>query len=181
MAGPAVPRRSGRSGRRAVVYSGGIRRLRSCTGWAVGRRQFPGYALSLGFNLRLLGGAVLVVLFAGFLGDRVAGCRAAGGAFGASGSGPSGFRDMCRGADLAADVPEPAADPAGGGRPSGAGWFLPGAAQVTGQRPGDQQLGVGGHDQPDPPVGLVRGADLGGGQPESSLQEPESVLFIEAG
>jgi hypothetical protein len=43
---------------------------------------------------------------------------------------------------------------------------LPGAAQGGGVRPGEQQLGVGGHDKADPPAGLGRGADLGGGEPD---------------
>ena len=49
---------------------------------------------------------------------------------------------------------------AGAGRRVGP--FFPGAAQVGGERAGEQQLGGGGHDQADPPVGLLGGADLGG-------------------
>ena len=71
---------------------------------------------------------------------------------------------MGGGAQVAADVGKPAADPARGKRPPGRRAGFPGAAQVSGEWPGDEQLGVGGHDQADPPVGLGGGADLGGGQ-----------------
>ena len=88
---------------------------------------------------------------------------------------------MCRGADVAADVGKPAADPSGGERAVGVRWFFPWPAQVGGVGPGDEQLGVGGHHQPDPPVGLLGGADLGGGEPEAAFEEPEGVLFVEPG
>jgi hypothetical protein len=42
--------------------------------------------------------------------------------------------------------------------------LLPGAAQVGGQRPGEQELGVRGHEDPGPAVGLAGVADLRGGQ-----------------
>src|SRR5260370_40158371 len=88
---------------------------------------------------------------------------------------------MGGGPDLAADVGKPAADPAWGARPGGVGGRFAGAAQVGGVFPGDEQLGVGGHDQADPPVGLCGGADFGGGQAEGALEEPEGVLFVETG
>jgi len=143
--------------------------------------RFWGTPLILGFNLWLFGGPARGGLVAAFLGDRVAGCGAAGGAFGASGSWPCGFGDMCRGADLPADVGKPSPYPPGGERPGGIGWFFPGAAQVGGVGPGEQQLGVGGHDKADPPAGLGGGADLGGGEPERAFQEPEGVFLVEPG
>ena len=88
---------------------------------------------------------------------------------------------MCRGADVTADVGKSAADPCGGERAAGAGWFFPGAAQVGGVGPGDEELGAGGHDQADPPVSLSGGADLGGGEPEAAFEEPEGALFVEPG
>jgi hypothetical protein len=73
---------------------------------------------------------------------------------------------MCLGADLAEDAGKPAADPSGGERAVRDWRFLPGAAQVGDVRPGEQQLGAGGRDEPDPPADLLWGADLGGGQAE---------------
>ena len=46
-----------------------------------------------------------------------------------------------------ADVPKPPADTCRGEPPRGGGAF-PGAAQVSGQRPGEAQLGMTGEDQP---------------------------------
>src|ERR1039458_7624732 len=80
-----------------------------------------------------------------------------------------------------ADVAEPAADSSGGERASGGGVFLPGAAEVGGQRPGEEELGVGGHDEPDPAACLLRGADLGGGEAEGALEGLEGVLDVESG
>jgi hypothetical protein len=59
--------------------------------------------------------------------------------------------------------------------------FLPGAAEVGGQGPGEQELGVRGHEDPDPAAGLFGGSHLGGGQPESSLQELEGMLDADTG
>src|SRR5205814_7921024 len=50
-----------------------------------------------------------------------------------------------------ADVPESAADP-GRGEPAGRGGPFPGQPQVRGERPGQAELGVGGDDEPGPPV-----------------------------
>jgi hypothetical protein len=69
---------------------------------------------------------------------------------------------MGGGAEAAADVWKPAADPARRQGTAGGGPGFPGAAQVGGERPGEQELGEGGHDQADPPVGLPGGADPGG-------------------
>jgi hypothetical protein len=67
------------------------------------------------------------------------------------------------------DVPESAADP-GGGEPPGRGEAFPGQAQVGGQRPGEPELGMAGDDDPGPPVGGGRVADLGGGPAEGLLR-----------
>jgi hypothetical protein len=66
-------------------------------------------------------------------------------------------------------------------RPGGVGAFFPGAAEVGGERAGEQQLGGRGHDQAYPAVGLLGGADLRGCKAEVSLGEAEGVLLIEAG
>jgi hypothetical protein len=91
-----------------------------------------------------------------------------------------GFRDTGGCAQLSADVAKPAADPARGQRPGGIGLLLPGAAEVTGQGPGEQELGVRGHEEPDPAVCLLRSADFGGGEPEGPFQELEGVLKEQA-
>ena len=88
---------------------------------------------------------------------------------------------MGGGAQVAADVCKPAADPARGQGTAGRGPGFPGAAQAGGVRPGQQQLGEGGHDQADPPVGLLGGADPGSGQAEGGLGELKGVFFVEAG
>ena len=77
------------------------------------------------------------------------------------------------------DVAEPAADSSGGERASGGGAFLPGAAEAGGQRPGEQELGVGCHDEPCPAVCLLRGADLGRGEAEGALEGLEGVLVMQ--
>src|SRR5260370_25539405 len=118
----------------------------------------------------------LFVRWVAFGRDGGAGCRAAGGAFGASGAGPDGFSDMGGGAQAGPDVRKPAADSSWGQGPGGVGPFLPGAAQVGGERAGEQQLGVRGHDQADPPVGLPRGADPGRCLPKVSLVELQRAL-----
>jgi hypothetical protein len=51
----------------------------------------------------------------------------------------------------------PAAELAWREGPAGIGLFLPGAAEVGGQRPGEQELGAGGHDDPRPAVCLLGG------------------------
>jgi hypothetical protein len=129
----------------------------------------------------LRGSVVWRALLAALLWDGVPGCGASGGALGASGARGRGFCDMGRGADLAPDVGKPAAGSAGGERPGRVAWFFPGAPQVGGQRAGEQQLGVGGHDEAGPPVGLLGSADLGGGEPEGAFEEPVGVFFVESG
>src|SRR5258708_8378091 len=79
-------------------------------------------------------------------------------------------------ADLAPDVGKPAAGSAGSERPGRVAWFFPGAAQVGGQRAGDEQLGVGVHDQANPPVGLLGSAALGVGEPPGAFHEPQRPL-----
>src|ERR1039457_5831446 len=63
----------------------------------------------------------------------------------APGSGFAGFRCTGRRGGLRADVPEPAADPRRG-EPARRGGFLPGAAQIAGEMPGEAQLGMAGDD-----------------------------------
>ena len=50
------------------------------------------------------------------------------------------------------------------------GRAVPRAAQVRGERTGQAQLGVGGDDQPGPPVGGGRVADLGCGPAQDLLR-----------
>src|SRR5713101_5410975 len=78
-----------------------------------------------------------------------------------------------------ADVPESAADP-GGGQAAGRAGLLPGQLQVGDEVAGEAELGVAGDDQPGPPVGSGRGAELGAGPAENLFQEPEGVLEVEA-
>ena len=59
------------------------------------------------------------------------------------------------------------------------GWFLPGAAQVLGEVGGEAELGVGGDDQPRPPVACFGGADLWGGPAQGLLEQPERVFEVE--
>src|SRR6266704_2840563 len=136
----------------------GDERALSCLPAASSRKS-----LSLSFNLLPVGWRVCFVAVAGFLGYRVAGCRAAGGAFGPAGTGPGGFSDTGGAAQAGPDVRKPAADPAGWQGSGRVGPPFPGAAQVGGERAGEQQLGERGHDQADPPVGLLGSADPGGG------------------
>jgi hypothetical protein len=58
--------------------------------------------------------------------------------------------------------------------------FLPGAAEVGGQGPCEQELGVRGHEEPDPAVGLLRGPDLRGGEAENALEGADRVLKEQA-
>ena len=112
--------------------------------------------------------------------DVVVGCGlAVAGAGWAAGSCSGGFR--CAGGERRdrADVPEPSSD-SGGGEPSWWGGFLPGAAQVTGEGPGEAELGVDGDDQPGPAVGGLRGADLWAGPAEGLFEQPEGVFQVEA-
>ena len=76
------------------------------------------------------------------------------------------------------DVPEPAADP-GGSQPARRGGPFPGQAQVCSEGAGEAELGVGGDDQPGPPVRGGRVAEFRGGPPEDLLEQPEGVFKIE--
>src|SRR5206468_12759733 len=78
------------------------------------------------------------VLGVTFLRDRIAGCRAAGGAFRASRAWLGGFGNMGGGAEELADVCKPAPDLAWGQGASGWRPGFPGAAQVCGMRPGQR-------------------------------------------
>ena len=75
----------------------------------------------------------------------------------------------------------PAAELAWREGPAGIGLFLPGAAQAGSQRAGEQELGVRGHDEPGPAVGLPGIADFRGGESEGALEELEGVLDVEPG
>lgn len=71
--------------------------------------------------------------------------------------------------------------PGGPGPGSAAGRdraVLPEAAEISGQRPGGQQLGPGGHDDPCPAVGVLWGADFGRGEAEGALDELEDMLIM---
>ena len=57
---------------------------------------------------------------------------------------------------------------------------LPGQPVVIDQPSGQALLGVGGHDQPGPPVGLFGAGDAGGGPAQGVPREPVEVLGIEA-
>jgi hypothetical protein len=58
--------------------------------------------------------------------------------------------------------------------------FLPGAAEVGGHGAGEQELGVRGHEEPDPAVCLAGVADFRGGEAEGALEELEGVLKEQA-
>ena len=59
--------------------------------------------------------------------------------------------------------------------------LLPGAAQVSGEGAGKEELGVGGDDDAGPQVGLPGGADLGGDKAEAALEGADRVLDVEPG
>ena len=77
---------------------------------------------------------------------------------------------------LVADVAKAPADPAGRQRPGGIGLFLPGPPEAACQGPCEQELGVRGHEEPDPAVGLLRGPHLRGGEAENALEGADGVL-----
>ena len=106
----------------------------------------------------------------------MAGSWAFAAAFGPSGPGSGGFRDTGGCSQVAADVAKPPADPAGWQRAGRIGVLFPGPAEVGGQGTGEQELGAGGHEEPGPAVGLLRGADFRGGEAESAFEELEGVL-----
>jgi hypothetical protein len=97
----------------------------------------------------------------------------------AAGAGLAGFRRAGQTGQRLADAAEPAADPGGGQAARRAG-LLPGQAQVGGERAAQVKLGVAGDDQPGPPVGGRRVAQLGAGPAENLFQEPERVFDIKA-
>ena len=97
----------------------------------------------------------------------------------ASGAGLAGFRRAGWAVSLRADVPEPAAD-AGRGQPPGGCGAFPWQAQVGGERAGQVELGVGGDDQPGPPVRGGRVTQFRAGPAEGLFQEPERVLKEQA-
>src|SRR5450755_3459607 len=94
------------------------------------------------------------------------------------GAGFAGFR--CTGwlGRRRADVPKPPAD-ARWGQPPWRGGSFPGAAQVSGERPGEPQLGMAADDQPGPPVSSLGVADLRDGPPEDLFEQAEGVLQVE--
>src|SRR6185437_3014150 len=75
----------------------------------------------------------------------------------------------------------PPADPAWRERPCGIGVLLPGAAQVGGQRAGEQGLGAGGRDDLGPAVCLLGRPDLRGGEAEDAFREFEGAFDVEPG
>src|ERR1019366_7581820 len=98
---------------------------------------------------------------------------------GASGAGAGGFRGAGGNGQVLADAAKPPAD-AGGKQPAGRAGPLPGQADVGGEVAGEPELGVGGDDEPGPPVGGGRVAQFRAGPAELLLEEPERVLDIEA-
>ena len=96
----------------------------------------------------------------------------------AAGAGFAGFRRAGQAGQCLADVPEPAADP-GGGQPAGRAGPLPGQPEVGSEAAGEVQLGVAGQDEPGPPVGGGRVAQLRAGPAEDLLEEPERVLLMQ--
>jgi len=82
---------------------------------------------------------------------------------------------------LVADVAKPPPDPARRQRPGGIGLFLPGPPEAACQGPCEQELGVRGHEEPDPAVSLTGGPDFRGGEAEGALEELEGMLDVETG
>ena len=82
---------------------------------------------------------------------------------------------------LVADVAKSPPDPARGQRPGGIGLFLPGPPEAACQGPCEQELGVRGHEEPDPAVSLTGGPDFRGGEAEGALEELEGMLDVETG
>src|SRR5207247_6516698 len=119
-------------------------------------------------------------VYCGLFADRVAGCWAAvAHAFGSARAGPAGFWRAGRTGGCVVDAGKPAADPAWG-QPARLDRFLPWAAQVVSEVSGQTELGVGGQDQPGPPVGLVRMTQPGSGPAQGLLEESEGVFQVEA-
>ena len=118
-------------------------------------------------------------MLGGFLYGGVAGSGAAAGSFGASGACFAGFWWVGRCAQCCGKSSKPAPDTRGG-EFAWLGGFFPGQSLVGDQGSGEPKLGVGGGDEPGPPVGLVGGAQSWGGPSEGVLAEPEGVLDIEA-
>ena len=141
-------------------------------------RVGPSSSLSLSFNLFPGQRRVRCARRVGFAWKQVAGCWAFAAAFGPAWSGAGGFRDTGRGAEVAADVAKPAADPTWCQRPGGIGLFLPGPTEFGGQGPGEQELGVRGHEDLNPAVCLAGIADLGGGEAEGALEGADRVLLM---
>ncbi len=52
----------------------------------------------------------------------------------------------------------------------------PRAAEICGQGPCEQELGVRGQEEPDPAVCLLRGPHLRGGEAENALEGADRVL-----
>ena len=138
-------------------------------------------AVSLSFNLFPGQHRFRCAWHACFAGEKVAGSWAFAAAFGPAGPGAGGFRDTGGCPQAGADVAKPPADPSRGQRPGGIGLFLPGAAEVGGQGAGEEELGVRGHEEPDPAVCLLRGPHLRGGEAENALEGADRVLDVEPG
>ena len=74
----------------------------------------------------------------------------------ASGAGPGRFRRAGGNGQVLADAAEPPAN-AGRGETAGRARLLPGQPDVGREVAGEPELGVGGDDEPGPPVGGMRG------------------------
>ena len=139
----------------------------------------PHHTFSLSFNLFPVQSMVCRARHVGFAGKKVAGSWAFAAAFGPAGAGAGGFRDTGGCPQLAADVAKPPPDPARRQRPGGIGLFLPGPPEAACQGPGKQELGVRGHEEPDPAAGLAGGPYLRRGEPEGALEELEGMLLMQ--
>lgn len=96
-----------------------------------------------------------------------------------AGAGPVGFRRSGRTGQVRAQVPGPSAD-SGRGESARLGWLIPGAAEVSGQRPGKAELGVGSDDQLCPPVCCLGCAELRAVPAQCLFDHPEGVFQVES-
>ncbi len=107
----------------------------------------------------------------------VAWCRVLVGVSGGSSwSGSGGFRCSGGAGGLCARVPKPSPH-AGGCKPLRGSGFLPRVSQVGGEVAGEAELGVGGQQQPDPPVGSGRVAKLRAGPAEGLLEHADGRMW----
>jgi hypothetical protein len=99
---------------------------------------------------------------------------------GRPGPGLPGFGALARAGSAWQMFRNPRRTRAGVSRPWRAG-PLPGQPDVGGQPAGEPELGVGGDDQPGPPVGGGRVAQLRPGPAQDLLEESERVFLVRLG